>query len=133
MLVENTAAQHAAPEKKPQTLTLLPSLLAGLRVFHGTNLLLEVKRWIERVHPQIWARHGGRDHIWLLNHDEGACWAPSEIWQGIMLTHWGRTDPDHVSMTVRHPKPSKPPISPSFYSISASTCGRTGSVAAHAH
>lgn len=91
--------------KKPQNLTLLPSLLAGLRVFHGTNLLLEVKRWIERVHPQIWARHGGRDHIWLLNHDEGACWAPSEIWQGIMLTHWGRTDPDHVSMTVRHPKP----------------------------
>ena len=44
---------------------------AGLRVFHGTNLLIEVKRWIERVHPKIWARRGGRDHIWLLNHDEG--------------------------------------------------------------
>lgn len=25
----------------------------GLRVFHGTNLLLEVKRWIERMHPQV--------------------------------------------------------------------------------
>ena len=44
---------------------------AGLRVFQGTNLLLEVKRWIERVHPRIWKRRGGRDHIWLLNHDEG--------------------------------------------------------------
>jgi hypothetical protein len=40
-------------------------------VFHGTNLLIEVKRWIERVHPKIWSRRGGRDHIWLLNHDEG--------------------------------------------------------------
>ena len=44
---------------------------AGQRVFQGTNLLIEVKRWIERVHPKIWARRGGRDHIWLLNHDEG--------------------------------------------------------------
>jgi hypothetical protein len=25
-------------------------------------------------------RKNGADHIWLMTHDEGACYAPNEIW-----------------------------------------------------
>ncbi len=37
-----------------------------------------------------WDRKGGRDHIWLISHDEGSCWAPAEIRPSIILSHWGR-------------------------------------------
>lgn len=44
-----------------------------------------------------WKRSGGKDHVWMWFHDEGACFAPKEIWPSIMITHWGRTTPvrDH--------------------------------------
>lgn len=43
----------------------------------------------------------GRDHVWLAPHDEGACCFPTDIYQlSIILTHWGRTDPDHSSNTA---------------------------------
>ena len=46
--------------------------------------------------PAARDRHGGRDHIWLMSHDEGACYAPSEIYDvSIFLTHWGRMDLHH--------------------------------------
>lgn len=35
---------------------------------------------------------GGKDHIFTLTHDEGACWAPNEIINSTILTHWGRMD-----------------------------------------
>jgi hypothetical protein len=48
-------------------------------------------------------RSQGRDHIWLFSHDEGACWAPTELYNNsIILTHWGRMDPDHTSGTAFH-------------------------------
>ena len=32
----------------------------------------------------------------MFSHDEGACWAPTEIYNtSIILMHWGRLDPDH--------------------------------------
>lgn len=38
-----------------------------------------------------WNATGGANHIWLFSHDEGACWAPSEIYNvSIILTQWGR-------------------------------------------
>ena len=37
-----------------------------------------------------WDRNGGRDHIFLISHDEGPCWAPAEIRPSIILSHWGR-------------------------------------------
>jgi hypothetical protein len=49
----------------------------------------EAKRWLEKSFPW-WARRGGRDHIWLTAHDEGACYVWSEVWPSIMLTHWAR-------------------------------------------
>lgn len=40
-----------------------------------------------------WQRSGGRDHIVLLSHDEGGCWAPQEVAErAIVLSHWGRMD-----------------------------------------
>jgi hypothetical protein len=41
-----------------------------------------------------WNESGGADHIWLFGHDEGACWAPSAIYNtSIILSHWGRLGP----------------------------------------
>ena len=56
---------------------------------HGTNMLLEAKRWLQQAHPH-WNRTGGRDHIWLASHDEGSCWVPGELRASIILSHWGR-------------------------------------------
>ena len=37
---------------------------------------LKAKRWLQQHHP--WRdRRGGADHIWLTNHDEGACYMPT--------------------------------------------------------
>eukprot|EP00798_Chlamydomonas_sp_ICE-L_P028400 gene28400-31535_t len=64
---------------------------------HAANMMLEVKHWIQRTYPW-WNRRKGRDHIWLMAHDEGACYAPSQIYMNsILLTHWGRMDLDHQS------------------------------------
>lgn len=36
---------------------------------------------------------GVPDHLFLFSHDEGACWAPLDLYQhSIILTHWGRRD-----------------------------------------
>jgi hypothetical protein len=42
---------------------------------------------------------GGKDHIFLISHDEGACWAPTEIMSSTILTHWGRMDMNNTSET----------------------------------
>lgn len=62
---------------------------AGPRVMHAAMMLLEAKRWLETELP-YWNRTGGRNHIWLISHDEGSCWAPAEIRSSIILSHWGR-------------------------------------------
>ena len=45
---------------------------------YASRIVLESKRWVERHFP-YWQRRGGRDHIFLFTHDEGACWAPNEV------------------------------------------------------
>ena len=36
---------------------------------------------------------GSPNHLFLFSHDEGACWAPKELYDhSIILTHWGRMD-----------------------------------------
>jgi hypothetical protein len=53
---------------------------------------------LPQKHFPYWDRYGGRDHIFLMTHDEGACYMPSEVYDtAIVLTHWGRTDPGHTS------------------------------------
>ena len=34
-------------------------------------------------------RRGGRDHIWLVSHDEASCYVPAAIRSSIILSHWG--------------------------------------------
>ncbi len=33
----------------------------------------------------------------------GGCWIPNELWQGVILSHWGRLDAEHVSNTAYPP------------------------------
>ncbi|EFJ49814.1 acetylglucosaminyltransferase [Volvox carteri f. nagariensis] len=73
------------------------------RYSNAANLWLKAKTWIQSNFP-FWDRRGGRDHIWMTNHDEGACYMPTEIYQtSIMLTHWGRMDLNHTSNTAYRP------------------------------
>ena len=51
---------------------------------HAMNIMLDTKRWIQANYP-FWNKTGGRDHVWLFTHDEGACWAPLEIKDSIWL------------------------------------------------
>ncbi|KXZ53467.1 hypothetical protein GPECTOR_7g917 [Gonium pectorale] len=71
----------------------------GPRIRQMVNMLMEAVDWINATYP-FWQRRGGRDHIWLFTHDEGACWAPNVLNSSIWLTHWGRLDPDHKSNTA---------------------------------
>ncbi|MEW5301912.1 MAG: hypothetical protein WDW36_004736 [Sanguina aurantia] len=70
-------------------------LPGGPRVMHLSNIILDTKRWIQARYP-FWDRRGGRDHVWLFTHDEGACWVPNEVTPSVWLTHWGRMGP-HTS------------------------------------
>lgn len=45
--------------------------MASPRPMHSAHMVLEAKRWVQKHFP-YWDRHGGRDHIFLQTHDEGA-------------------------------------------------------------
>ncbi|KAJ7976815.1 exostosin family protein [Quillaja saponaria] len=49
-----------------------------------------------------WNRSSGRDHIWFFSWDEGACYAPKEIWNSVMLVHWGNTNSKHKNSTTAY-------------------------------
>lgn len=49
-----------------------------------------------------WNRSSGRDHIWFFSWDEGACYAPREIWNSMMLVHWGNTNSKHNRSTTAY-------------------------------
>ncbi|XP_058073601.1 uncharacterized protein LOC131222515 [Magnolia sinica] len=53
-------------------------------------------------HYPYWNRSSGRDHIWLFSWDEGACYAPKEIWNSMMLVHWGNTNSRHNHSTTAY-------------------------------
>ena len=74
-----------------------------MRVKSAALMALELKRHVQQAYP-YWNRTGGADHIWLFSHDEGACWAPSEITDAsIILTHWGRKGADLASDSAYGP------------------------------
>ena len=54
----------------PPLLLLFSSSCSTPRPMHAANLVLEAKRWLQKEMPW-WDRRGGRDHIWLMAHDEG--------------------------------------------------------------
>ncbi|CAL0311578.1 unnamed protein product [Lupinus luteus] len=49
-----------------------------------------------------WDRSSGRDHIWFFSWDEGACYAPRQIWNSMMLVHWGNTNTKHDHSTTAY-------------------------------
>ncbi|XP_047315383.1 uncharacterized protein LOC124919231 [Impatiens glandulifera] len=49
-----------------------------------------------------WNRSSGRDHIWSFSWDESACYAPKEIWNSMMLVHWGNTNSKHNHSTTAY-------------------------------
>jgi hypothetical protein len=52
--------------------------------------------YIKTAHPW-WNASRGADHVWMFAHDEGACWAPAEVYRrSIIITHWARTTPDNL-------------------------------------
>ncbi|KAL9238041.1 hypothetical protein vseg_012520 [Gypsophila vaccaria] len=83
----------------------------GLR----SSLALEFSRkayhHIEQLYP-YWNRSSGRDHIWFFSWDEGACYAPKEIWSSIMLVHWGNTNSKHNHSTTAYMADNWDMISP---------------------
>ncbi|KXZ50749.1 hypothetical protein GPECTOR_15g434 [Gonium pectorale] len=76
-----------------------PRGLLGPRTHGAAMMQREALRWINATFPWF-ARRGGRDHIWLNPHDEGACSVWRDVWPGVMLSHWGRTDFPHASNTA---------------------------------
>ncbi|KAK2080891.1 hypothetical protein QBZ16_000745 [Prototheca wickerhamii] len=68
------------------------------RTMHATSFLDEAQHWIQSHYP-YWDRKGGRDHIWLVTHDEGSCWVPNSIRPSHILSHWGRMDENHTAWT----------------------------------
>lgn len=62
----------------------------------GVSMYMDALNWIRTTYP-YWNATKGANHIWLFAHDEGACWAPAEIYNNsIILSHWGRMSPAEV-------------------------------------
>ncbi|CAI5461545.1 unnamed protein product [Closterium sp. Yama58-4] len=72
---------------------LLPHV-QGNWAWHVTEMYAAVHRHIMHAYPH-WNRSRGRDHLWPMGTDEGACLAPQSIWHGSMLTSWGNSMAAH--------------------------------------
>ncbi|PIN16686.1 Acetylglucosaminyltransferase EXT1/exostosin 1 [Handroanthus impetiginosus] len=79
----------------------------SLKDHHGlrSSLTLEYyKMAYEHImmHYPYWNQSSGKDHIWFFSWDEGACYAPKEIWNSMMLVHWGNTNSKHNHSTTAY-------------------------------
>ncbi|KAJ8437539.1 hypothetical protein Cgig2_027614 [Carnegiea gigantea] len=84
----------------------------GLR----SSLALELyKKAYDHIVQQYsyWNQSSGKDHIWFFSWDEGACYAPKEIWTSMMLVHWGNTNSKHNHSTTAYEPDNWDSISPS--------------------
>ena len=58
------------------------------RSHQGALLLKSALQYVRRYYP-FWNASGGADHVWMMLHDEGPCFAPRELRSSILLTHYG--------------------------------------------
>ncbi|KAL3687747.1 hypothetical protein R1sor_014056 [Riccia sorocarpa] len=72
------------------------------RTHFSGELYREAYEYVRTAYP-YWNQSQGRDHIWLFPWDEGACAAPKEIWNSMMLVHWGNTHSKHNYSTTAYP------------------------------
>jgi len=70
-----------------------------MRVLSAMRMMVKAMDWVETL--PYWSRRGGADHIFLMSHDEGACWAPQRAWPAIMLTHYGTCAAAYVTIGCR--------------------------------
>lgn len=73
----------------------------GLRSSLTLDFYKKAYHHIGEQYP-FWNRSSGRDHIWFFSWDEGACYAPKEIWNSMMLVHWGNTNSKHNHSTTAY-------------------------------
>ena len=59
-------------------------------------MVLEAVEWVQKTHPKIWQRRGGRDHIYLIPNDEGAF--------GILpgICHRAQSGASHKAASCQH-------------------------------
>lgn len=62
------------------------------RSHQGALLLKRALSYVRTFYP-FWNASGGADHIWMMLHDEGPCFAPRELRASILLTHYGYWSP----------------------------------------
>lgn len=73
----------------------------GLRSSLTLDFYKKAHNHIVSQYP-FWNRSSGRDHLWFFSWDEGACYAPKEIWNSMMLVHWGNTNSKHNHSTTAY-------------------------------
>ncbi|MCO5614912.1 hypothetical protein L7F22_069197 [Adiantum nelumboides] len=81
----------------------------GLRSYFTLDFYRRAYSHISQNYP-YWNRTSGRDHIWFFSWDEGACFAPKEIWNSMMLVHWGNTNSIHNCSTTGYRADNWDPI-----------------------
>lgn len=88
---------------------LLMKDFMGLRSYTTLDFYRRAYIHISQSYP-YWNRTAGRDHIWFFGWDEGACYAPKEIWNSMMLVHWGNTNSKYNYSTTGYAPDNWNPI-----------------------
>ncbi|CAI7857568.1 unnamed protein product [Closterium sp. NIES-53] len=83
------------------------------RSYFAADYYQQALEHIRSAYP-FWNRTQGRDHIWSFPWDEGACSAPKDVFNGIMLSHWGNTMAAHNHSTTAYLLDSWHDIPPSL-------------------
>ena len=71
------------------------------RLALASRLYARALAHVRSAHP-YWDASGGTDHVWTFGYDEGACFAPRELWPSMLISHWGNTMAKHNRCTTTY-------------------------------